>query len=35
VGIVEHVFDTDAENAVEHFTAELYSSHFDTRRLGL
>jgi hypothetical protein len=35
VGIVEHVFEADAEHVVEHFTAELYSSHFDSRRLGL
>jgi hypothetical protein len=35
VGIVEHVFDADAGHVVEHFTAELHSSRFDSRRLGL
>src|SRR5215211_4696253 len=35
VGVVEHVFALDLERAVEEFAAELYSSHFDSRRLGL
>jgi hypothetical protein len=35
VGVVDHVFAADAVRAVEEFTAELYSSRFDARRLGL
>src|SRR3954467_12487907 len=35
LGVVEHVFAADAEPAVEEFAEELYSAHFDTRRLSL
>ena len=35
IGVVEHVFAADAERAVEEFAEELYSAHFDTRRLSL
>jgi hypothetical protein len=35
VGVVEHVFPADAHLTIEEFTGELYSSSFDTRRLGL
>ena len=35
VGVVDHVFAADAPRAVEEFTAELYSSRFDARRLAL
>jgi hypothetical protein len=35
VGVVEHVFEADAERALEDFRAELHSSQFDTRRLML
>src|SRR6185436_12078170 len=35
IGVVEHVFAADAERAVEEFAAELYSAHFDSRRLNL
>jgi hypothetical protein len=35
IGIVEHVFRADVERAVEEFAEELYSSRFDSRRLGL
>jgi hypothetical protein len=35
VGVVEHVFDSDAARLIEEFRAELYSAHFDVRRLGL
>src|SRR3954453_8860897 len=35
VGVVAHVFASDAERAVEEFAAELYSSSFDSRRLTL
>jgi hypothetical protein len=35
VGVVEHVFDHDAQQAIEQFGAELYSARFDSRRLGL
>jgi hypothetical protein len=35
VGVVDHVFAADAVRAVEEFTAELYSSRFDARRLAL
>ena len=35
IGVVEHVFGSDAERAVEEFAAELYSAAFDARRLSL
>ena len=35
IGVIEHVFEADAERALEEFRVELYSSHFDTRRLSL
>ena len=35
IGVVEHVFAADAERAVEEFAVELYSAHFDARRLNL
>ena len=35
IGVVEHVFGDDLLAAVEEFSAELWSSSFDTRRLGL
>jgi hypothetical protein len=35
IGVVEHLFAADAERAVEAFAAELYSAHFDARRLNL
>jgi hypothetical protein len=35
VGVLEHVFEADTERALEEFRVELYSSHFDTRRLSL
>jgi hypothetical protein len=35
IGVVEHVFAADAERAVDEFAAELYSAHFDSRRLNL
>ena len=35
VGVVEHLFADDATRAVEEFRAELYSAHFDARRLDL
>jgi hypothetical protein len=35
IGVVEHVFATDAAHAVEGFALELYSSRFDARRLAL
>jgi hypothetical protein len=35
VGVLEHVFPADASHVLEHFQAELYSSHFDARRLLL
>ena len=35
IGVVAHVFTTDAERVVEEFAAELYSASFDNRRLGL
>ena len=35
VGVLEHVFPEDAAAAVEEFRAELDSSSFDLRRLGL
>jgi hypothetical protein len=35
VGVVEHVFTEDALRVVEEFHADLYSAHFDARRLDL
>jgi hypothetical protein len=35
IGVVDHVFAADAERAVEEFAEELYSAHFDARRLNL
>jgi len=35
IGVVEHVFEADADRAIEEFERELYSSAFDTRRLAL
>jgi hypothetical protein len=35
VGVVEHVFSDDVKPTLEAFRAELYSSSFDSRRLGL
>jgi hypothetical protein len=35
VGVVEHVFADDALRALDEFTAELWSSSFDARRLAL
>jgi hypothetical protein len=35
IGVVEHVFQADADAAVEEFRAELYSGSFDARRLSL
>jgi len=35
VGVVEHVFEADADRALEEFRVELYSNRFDTRRLSL
>jgi hypothetical protein len=35
IGVVELVFDADADRAVEEFAAELYSARFDSRRLDL
>jgi hypothetical protein len=35
VGVVEHFFSEDMRHTVEQFTAELYSAHFDARRLTL
>ena len=35
VGVVEHVFNDDVARTLEEFRAELYSTSFDTRRLGL
>jgi len=35
IGVVEHVFQADADRAVEDFRAELASSRFDARRLEL
>jgi hypothetical protein len=35
VGVVEHVFLDDALQTLDEFRAELYSAHFDVRRLGL
>ena len=35
VGVIEHVFDGDAESIVQSFTAELHTARFDARRLEL
>lgn len=35
VGVVEHVFADDVAQTLEEFRAELYSTSFDSRRLGL
>jgi hypothetical protein len=35
IGVVEHLFEEDVQSTVEEFRAELYSSAFDARRLGL
>ena len=35
IGVVDHVFEADADDAVEEFAAELYSARFDARRLAL
>ena len=35
VGVVEHVFEADAERALDEFRLELHSGSFDTRRLAL
>ena len=35
VGVVDHVFEADAERALDEFREELYSGAFDTRRLAL
>jgi hypothetical protein len=35
VGVVRHLFEADAQATVEAFRAELHSSSFDARRLGL
>jgi hypothetical protein len=35
VGVLEHVFATDARHTLEQFRAELYSADFDARRLHL
>jgi hypothetical protein len=35
VGVVEHVFDEDATRVIAEFRADLYSAHFDARRLHL
>jgi hypothetical protein len=35
IGVVAHLFSTDAERAVEEFVDELYSASFDSRRLTL
>jgi hypothetical protein len=35
IGVVEHIFSTDATRAVAEFAAELYSARFDARRLAL
>jgi hypothetical protein len=35
VGIVDHLFEADAERILEQFHAELHSSSFDARRLAL
>jgi hypothetical protein len=35
IGVLEHLFASDAERVVKEFVAELYSSSFDIRRLRL
>lgn len=35
VGVVEHVFSDDAATTIDQFRDELYSAHFDSRRLLL
>lgn len=35
VGVVEHHFPGDLVNAIDEFRQELYSAHFDVRRLAL
>jgi hypothetical protein len=35
IGVVEHVFPDDARRTIEEFRAELHSTAFDVRRLGL
>jgi hypothetical protein len=35
IGVVDHLFEEDRQTTVEEFRAELYSSAFDARRLGL
>ena len=35
IGVVRHVFGDDADALVEEFRADLYSAHFDARRLHL
>ena len=35
VGVVEHLFEDDAQATVAEFHAELWSGSFDARRLGL
>lgn len=35
IGVLEHVFGADADRIVDEFRAELYSEHFDARRLQL
>jgi hypothetical protein len=35
IGVVEHVFEADAERLVEEFAAELDSTQFEVRRLAL
>ena len=35
IGVVEHVFAEDAARTLEEFRLELYSAHFDVRRLSL
>ncbi len=35
IGVVEQVFPADADRVVEEFRGELYSAHFDSRRLSL
>jgi hypothetical protein len=35
VGVVEHIFDGDVPQTLEHFASELWSARFDARRLEL
>ena len=35
IGVVAHLFSSDAERVVEEFVDELYSASFDSRRLAL